>query len=499
MSSAEGLLLIKAMQKEKVLFSKRRTIVLVGGMWMCTTFLFCGCGGWYEAEQIVAMADNIDAEHEVYSDTFALRRVAGQWDKPIIRILKHNALGRVYYYLGRNYDDFYCDYISAAQCYIQSDRLGMDSPLARGRVNACMGYICSQHNADSLALWYNARALRCFQTAGDSFYCASTLLTLSVSYASLGDYAKSDSLWQAADRYALSDTDFEEYRCDSRIYYFMHRSEYDSALVWLQKVPPTTSLRLVQCARAWEHVGRMDSAVWYAEQVIARSVDRAHRVGAYYILHEQAVADGDMQRANELAAVRMGEMRQQTQEMAGKLSAVHALQTYREQCERGTIWQWLWGMLVLLGAIGIGSIFIGYKRFVRLRLHESDLTQQLHDMTQAQAVHLQQKSEAMETTLSQKKPLFAIGNCIWQDEKNLTQQADSHLFNIYTRLHEQYGIDMQDFRICLLTLFDASRSEIAETIHRAVSSVPKLRSNTAKKLGTSNTQLRAFLIRYLVE
>lgn len=472
---------------------------MVGSLWMCTTFLFCGCGGWHEAEQIVAMADNIDAEHEVYSDTFALRRVAGQWDKPIIRILKHNALGRVYYYLGRNYDDFYCDYISAAQCYIQSDRLGMDSPLARGRVNACMGYICSQHNADSLALWYNARALRCFQTAGDSFYCASTLLTLSVSYASLGDYAKSDSLWQAAGRYAVSDAAFKEYRCDSRIYYFMHRSEYDSALVWLQKVPPTTSLRLVQRARAWEHVGRMDSAEWYAEQVIARSADRSHRVGAYYILHEQAVADGDMQRANELAASRMGEMRQQTQEVEGKLTAVHALQAYREQCEREAIWQWLWGMLVLLVAIGASCIFLGYKRFVRLRLHESDLTQQLHDMTQAQAVHLQQKSEAMETTLSQKKPLFAIGNCIWQDEKKLTQQADSHLFNIYTRLHEQYGIDMQDFRICLLTLFDASRSEIAETIHRAVSSVPKLRSNTAKKLGTSNTQLRAFLIRYLVE
>ena len=104
----------------------------------------------------------------------------------------------------------------------------------------------------------------------------------------------------------------------------------------------------------------------------------------------------------------------------------------------------------------------------------------------------------METTLSQWKPLFAIGDPIWQDENRLTQQADSHLFNIYTRLHEQYGIDMQDFRICLLTLFDASRSEIAETIHRAVSSVPKLRSNTAKKLGTSNTQLRAFLIGYLV-
>lgn len=467
-------------------------------LWVLTALL-CGCSRVCETDRIVATADSLDAIHEMYSDTAALQSVVRQWDRPIIRTLKHNALGRVYYYQGRIYDDFYCDYTSAAQCYIQSDRLGMDSPLARGRVNACMGYVCSLHNADSLALWYNERALWCFQTAGDSFYCASALLTLSVSYASLGDYAKSDSLWQAADRYALSDTDFEEYRCDSRIYYFMHRSEYDSALVWLQKVPPTTSLRLVQRARAWEHVGRMDSAVWYAEQVIARSVDRAHRVSAYYILHKQAVAEGDMQRANDLAAARMGEMRQQTQEVEGKLTAVHALQAYREQCEQTSIWQWLWGMLVLLAAIGAGCIFIGYKQFVRLRLHESDLTQQLHELTQAQAVHLQQKSEAMETTLSQKKPLFAIGNPIWQDEKKLTQQADSHLFNIYTRLHEQYGIDMQDFRICLLTLFDASRSEIAETIHRAVSSVPKLRSNTAKKLGTSSTQLRTFLIRYLVE
>ena len=78
--------------------------------------------------------------------------------------------------------------------------------------------------------------------------------------------------------------------------------------------------------------------------------------------------------------------------------------------------------------------------------------------------------------------------------------ADSSIQYVVVKFgDEQYGIDMQDFRICLLTLFGASRSEIAETIHRAVSSVPKLRSNTAKKLGTSSTQLRTFLIRYLVE
>lgn len=53
---------------------------------------------------------------------------------------------------GRNYDDSYGDYASAAQCYIQSDQLGIEQ---------------------------------------------------SASYAFQGDYAKSDSLWQEADRYVV--------------------------------------------------------------------------------------------------------------------------------------------------------------------------------------------------------------------------------------------------------------------------------------------------------
>ena len=74
------------------------------------------------------MADSLDAAQEVYSDTVALRRVVRQLDRPIVRTIKHNPLGRAYYYLGRNYDDFYGDYASAALCYIQADRLWMDAP-----------------------------------------------------------------------------------------------------------------------------------------------------------------------------------------------------------------------------------------------------------------------------------------------------------------------------------------------------------------------------------
>ena len=109
-----------------------RTTASLCLLWVLAVWL-SACSGVGESERIVAIADSLDTKQEVYSDTAALRRVVLQWDKPIIRTLRHNALGRVYYYLGRNYDDCYSDYTSATRCYIQSDRLGMDSPLARGQ------------------------------------------------------------------------------------------------------------------------------------------------------------------------------------------------------------------------------------------------------------------------------------------------------------------------------------------------------------------------------
>ena len=93
---------------------------------------------------------------------------------------------------------------------------------------------------------------------------------------------------------------------------------------------------------------------------------------------------------------------------------------------------------------------------------------------------------------------FAFGADIWNNDDLLCKTADQQLDNIYTRLHTQFSIDIQDLKICILTLYNASRAQIATNIFRAVSSVPKLRTNTAKKLGTTSTNLRTFLLDFLV-
>ena len=123
---------------------------------------------WQEAREVIAVADSIDQnEHKIYNDTVALKKVICVLDNPIGRLFHNNLLGKAYYYMGRNLEDSYQQIAAAAECYIKADRLQIDDPIYRGRVNSCMGYICAQNNNDSLALVFYERASEHFQKSND--------------------------------------------------------------------------------------------------------------------------------------------------------------------------------------------------------------------------------------------------------------------------------------------------------------------------------------------
>ncbi len=74
--------------------------------------------------------------------------VIRELDNPVGRIFQRNTLGKAYYYMGRNLEDYCQQVAEAAECYIEADRLQIDDPIYRGRVNSCMGSICAQNNKD---------------------------------------------------------------------------------------------------------------------------------------------------------------------------------------------------------------------------------------------------------------------------------------------------------------------------------------------------------------
>ena len=158
---------------------------------------------WQEAREVIAVADSIDQnEHVIYDDTVALKRVICSLDNPFGRLLHSNTLGKAYYYMGRNYS-LSNQIEEAAECYIEADRLQIDDPIYRGRVNSCMGYICAQNNSDSLALIFYERASEDFLESKDEWYYAQTLLDRAEFQTNLHNYVAADSLLNNALLYNL--------------------------------------------------------------------------------------------------------------------------------------------------------------------------------------------------------------------------------------------------------------------------------------------------------
>lgn len=108
-----------------------------------------------DACRIIAIADSLDADHILYSDTAALHGAIRVLSRPINRHRHRNTLAAAYYYLGRNLST--CNAIDgAADCYIACDRLHPDDPILRGCVNTCMAYICSQQLEYGIALPFSS-------------------------------------------------------------------------------------------------------------------------------------------------------------------------------------------------------------------------------------------------------------------------------------------------------------------------------------------------------
>ena len=195
---------------------------------------FSSCSSWHEAERVIAMADSIDqTKHVIYDDTAALDGVIRQLDNPFGRVLMSNTLGKAYYYMGRNYS-LSNQIVEAAGCYIEADRLQIDDPIYRGRVNSNMAYICAQNNNDSLALIFYERASNDFKESGNEWRYSQTLLDRSESNILLHNYIVADSLLQIAQSYQFDSAYQARYYETCGLYHY-EQLQYDSALVFFNQ------------------------------------------------------------------------------------------------------------------------------------------------------------------------------------------------------------------------------------------------------------------------
>ena len=456
-----------------------------------------GCRPWQQAEQVLHTADSLDAQGVIYRDTAAFRSVIRTYDRPVVRCLKHSDLGKAYYYLGRNYEDYHQRYLSAAKCYTRSDQCHISDPIMRGRVNSCMAYMCAQRNVDSLALCFYQRAYTHFALANDSMYIKHTLVNLSDTYTKLKHWETADSIYQSITN--ITDSLLLERCLHSRAFYFYNQQQYDSALVYYKRClpfPHNSSDEVLlrhRLMQVFYHTNRLDSAVVYAQDLVKTSKNLTVCTNAYYILIEDATNKNDAQAVADYAHLRADINNMRTEEREDRSLAIYVLNGY-VYSKSPIHKQMIVSLLLTSGIMLCLYLWRLYKRNTRNK--QKSLCE-----IKEESPTLTQEVRTMET-VEEHINLFATDmatHAIWNDYATLYDKANLFLFDIVSHLQDSYRLSQQDVKICLMSLLQMSRKDMAKNLYRAESSIPKLRAKTAKLLGTDSTNLRNFLLDYLTK
>ena len=494
-----------------------RIIICVLGI-LC---IFTSCC-WREAKEVIATADSLDqAEHVIYDDTAALGRTIRSLDNPFGRVLMSNTLGKAYYYMGRNLEDYHLQVAGAARCYIEAGRLQIDGPIYRGRVNSCMGYICAQNNNDSLALIFYERASENFKESKNEWRYAQGLLNIIPYCISLHLFPKADSLLQVAQSYQL-DSAYQARYYETTGLYFYEQQQYDSAMVYFQqglnywqseKEKCFSYLKVMQISL---EIGDLTKALPYSQLIIKNSNNPNYISNAYYCLMQSAEEAGDITLVSNYASSREDMNRLLEKQKESYTQAVTIIEDYKHNPHPS---RWFWIVIscfLVIFFITIGCI-ITYRKHTATQL--SDVTNRLQDTTtllheanekienlstrvkkQEDMESLSKSSYYFNKSINAVRTEFPAPSNKWNDYKRLKKDIDPWLHN-WLRALDQLNLADREKILCIYTLLypHLSTAKLADYMNYDKVGIRDFKTRLAQKLGIKSSQLPSFLRKLLIK
>ena len=460
---------------------------------------FMGCFHWREAKEVIAIADSLDqTKHVIYNDTAALGRVIRNLDNPFGRLFQRNTLGKAYYYMGRNLS--LSNHITeATECYINADRLHIDDPIYRGRVNSCMGYICAQNNDnDSLSLIFYERASKDFQESSNEWYYAQTLLDRSEFNINLHNYNIADSLLLIAKDYQL-DSAYQARYYETRGLYFYEQQQYDSALVyfnqgltcWQSEAEKSFSyLKIMQIY----YFGKKDfqMVIHYANLIVEYSNNPNHLANAYYCLLIEAKENNDINQLSQFTHARTDALKLLRDNTNKYTEAIPKLMEYVQNPHP---WRWVWIsfpiiiVLCILFAIGIWT----YRKRSCSANKQLDVLSTHIRSQEADILH-QQSLLAFEKGLTEIMDKYHNPRNHWRNYSTLKKDIAPWLRDWTAKL-DMLPLSEQEKIFCTISLIypNLSDIEIANYMCYAKGSIRILKNRIFKKIGISSSEFPNFL------
>ncbi|MBQ7448369.1 MAG: hypothetical protein IJS73_01035 [Paludibacteraceae bacterium] len=292
-------------------------------------------------------ADSLYLSEQIFTDTTALKTAIASYEKANRKNQYNEDLARLYYYLARNHTLIGND-VEAVRCYIAADRLQSSDYELRGRINANMGNICSEENVPAMALIFDARCVECFKKGKNVFLFTEGLFSLADDYADIGDCEMAEALFDTAVTYCDTAQFNSLFYWKAHVYY-SHCDNLDSALYYLQLIKGDDSDYFSNLAKSvYYDAGDFDRALYYARRVVEESGNASMKVGAYYILHEDAEKHGDVNEMAEYFHLRQDCDSISTEIRLKRAEAIQIINEYlKSENKRNTNYFWLYFCAVL--------------------------------------------------------------------------------------------------------------------------------------------------------
>ena len=476
---------------------------------VCLLGLVCGamCGlsscNWQEAKDVIAVADSLDqTEHVVYDDTAALGRTIRSLDNPFGRLFMRNTLGKAYYYMGRNLEDTYQQILEAADCYIKADRLQIDDPIYRGRVNTNMGYICTQNNNDSLALIFYERASEDFKESGNEWRYAQMLLTVSHHCINLHHFLIADSLLQVAQTYSL-DSAYQARYYETRGLYHYEQQQYDSALVYFERGLDYWQSEEDKCYSYLKmmqvyYFGKKDfqMLIHFANLIVEFSNNPNYISNAYYCLLLDAKEKNDINLLSQYTHARTDALKLLRKNTNNYAEALPILEEYLHNPRP---LRWVWIAVSAFAILCITSVlcFVLYRRYAIAQIHVSN--EQIFNLSvqmkeQADELHKHAMLHYHDECLDKIRRKHPKPRHQWNEYDSLKKDVNPYLHDWLIAL-EKLNLTQRENVFCVLSFIypQMSIEDLAHSMCITKSALMVRKTRVTQKIGITSAQLDNFL------
>ena len=441
------------------------------------------------------MTDSIDqTQYVIYDDTVALGGVIRTLDNPLGKLLMSNTLGKAYYYMGRNLEDQYQQIPEAAACYIEADRLHINDPIYRGRVNSCMGYICGQNNRESLALIFYERAGQNFKESGNEWRFAHNLLSISENYIHLHQLPTADSILNIAKTFKLDSNYLGRFEYMRGLYFYKQQS-YDSATVHfnycedIKKYDNYKCYLYIYLMRLHLRKDELNLAAPYALFIVKNSTSNNLLYNAYYCLELDAENKNDTKLLGYYAHARADIGQIHKQEISKYTAASTLLESYLSNPHpRRKIRIILFSTFVICILL-ITSIAI-YRNHATMMLYASN--KQIIELS----TQLKEQNNLLnyDTRISKIATKYSTPPNRWNQYHLLKKDIAPYLHDWLNAL-DRLDLTNREKVFCVFIFIypHLPMSKIAYYMNNTENAVRVLKTRIAQKMGISSAELLNFL------